>query len=160
MVKKMVKGCIVILCMTIIFSFSMDNSKESTRKSEGVIVGVSSILGFDLTDKQQENLIQVLFVPIRKAAHFLIYFVLGITIISFFREFLISIRKLILLSIFLAFLYACSDEIHQLFVSGRSGQISDVLLDTIGASIGIIFYYLLFRKKLRVIYYEQKERIG
>mgnify|MGYP001948405098 CR=1 FL=1 len=67
---------------------------------------------------------------------------------------------MILLSIFLAFLYACSDEVHQLFVAGRSGQVSDVLLDTIGASVGVGLYYLLFRKKLKEIDYEQKERIG
>lgn len=147
-VKKIIKGCIVILCMAIIFSFSMDNSKESTKKSEGVILEVTSFLGFDLTNKQQQHIVELFFVPVRKAAHFLIYFVLGIALISFLREFSIPIRKLILLSIFLAFLYACSDEIHQLFVAGRSGQVSDVLLDSIGASVGILSYYLLFRKKL------------
>ena len=159
-VKKIIKGCIVILCMVIIFSFSMDNSSESTRKSEGVILEVTSFLGFDLTNQQQQHIVELFFVPVRKAAHFFIYFVLGITLISFLREFSIPIRKLILLSIFLAFLYACSDEAHQLFVAGRSGQVSDVLLDTIGASVGVGLYYLLFRKKLKEIDYEQKERIG
>lgn len=159
-VKKMIKGCIVILCMVIIFSFSMDNSKESTRKSEGVILEVTSFLGFDLTSQQQQYIVELFFVPVRKAAHFFIYLVLGITLISFLREFSIPIRKLILLSIFLAFLYACSDEIHQLFVAGRSGQASDVLLDTVGASVGVGIYYLLFRKKLKEINYEQKERIS
>lgn len=157
-IKKIIKGCIVILCMIIIFSFSMDNSTESTRKSEGVILEVTSFLGIDLTN--QQHIIELFFVPVRKAAHFFIYFVLGVTLISFLREFSISIRKLILLSIFLAFLYACSDEVHQLFVPGRSGQVSDVLLDTIGASVGVGLYYLLFRKKLKEIGYEQKERIG
>ena len=33
-------------------------------------------------------------------------------------------------------LYAISDEIHQIFVPGRSGQFSDVLLDSAGAVIG------------------------
>lgn len=159
-VKKVVKGCIVILCMVIIFSFSMDNSQESTRKSEGVILEVASFLDFDLTSRQQQYIIELFFVPVRKAAHFFIYLVLGVTLISFLREFSIPIHKLILLSIFLAFLYACSDEVHQLFVAGRSGQVSDVLLDTIGASVGVGGYYLLFRKKLKEIGYEQKERIG
>ena len=159
-VKKIIKGCIVILCMVIIFSFSMDNSSESTRKSEGVILEVTSFLGFDFTSQQQQHIVELFFVPVRKAAHFFIYFVLGITLISFLREFSIPIRKLILLSIFLAFLYACSDEVHQLFVPGRSGQVSDVLLDTIGASVGVGLYYLLFRKKLKEIDYEQKENFS
>ena len=127
-------------------NFSTDNSIESTKKSEGVIIQVSSILGLDFNEKQQQHFIEFFFVPVRKAAHFFIYFVLGITLISFLREFSIPIRRLILLSIVLAFLYACSDEFHQLFVSGRSGQFSDVLLDTFGASVGIGIYYLLFRK--------------
>ena len=46
--------------------------------------------------------------------------------------------KKILISIGLAFLYACSDEIHQLFVNGRSGEFTDVLLDTCGAGFGIL----------------------
>ena len=83
--------------------------------------------------------------------HFAIYFILGITVVSFFREFSIPIRKLLLLSIFLAFLYACSDEIHQLFVPGRSGQFIDVLLDTCGASVGVGLYVLLFRKKIKEV---------
>lgn len=159
-IKKIIKGFFVILCMIIIFSFSTDNSIESTKKSEGVIIQVSSILGLDFNEKQQQHFIEFFFVPVRKAAHFFIYFVLGITLISFLREFSIPIRRLILLSIFLAFLYACSDEFHQLFVSGRSGQFSDVLLDTFGASVGIGIYYLLFRKKLKEISYEQEKRIS
>lgn len=160
MIKKIVKGFFVLLCMIIIFRFSMDNSISSTKKSEGVIIQVSSILGFNLTEKQQQYVIDLFFVPVRKSAHFFIYFVLGIAFISFLREFSIPIRKLILLSIFLAFLYACSDEFHQLFVPGRSGQFTDVLLDTLGASTGIGIYYLLFRKKLKEIAYEQEKRIS
>ncbi|HIR48740.1 MAG TPA: VanZ family protein [Candidatus Faecimonas gallistercoris] len=155
MLKKIVKGFIVILCMMIIFYFSQDTGIQSTKKSDGVILEVSSFLGVhDLSMKEQQFLIDTFVVPVRKSAHFLIYLVLGITLISFLREFLLSPHKLVLISIFLAFLYACSDEVHQLFVIGRSGQFSDVVLDTIGASVGVLFYYILFRKKLKEEKYE------
>ena len=36
-----------------------------------------------------------------------------------------------------AALYAATDEVHQLFVPGRSGQVSDVLLDSAGAIAGL-----------------------
>jgi VanZ family protein len=36
-----------------------------------------------------------------------------------------------------AVLYGMSDEIHQLFVPGRSSDVLDVLADTVGAFIGI-----------------------
>ncbi len=157
MKKKVIKGLIVVLCMLSIFLFSTDNSRESTSKSNRVILGITNLFHKDLSNKEKEKIIDMFFVPIRKMAHFGIYLVLGISLISFLREFSIPILKLLLLSIFLAFLYACSDEIHQLFVPGRSGQFSDVLLDTLGASVGIFIYYLLFRKRLN---YEQEERVG
>ena len=146
-----------MLCMLSIFLFSTDNSRESTSKSNRVILGITNLFHKDLSNKEKEKIIDMFFVPIRKMAHFGIYLVLGISLISFLREFSIPILKLLLLSIFLAFLYACSDEIHQLFVPGRSGRFSDVLLDTLGASVGIFIYYLLFRKRLN---YEQEERVG
>lgn len=37
----------------------------------------------------------------------------------------------------LAVAYAASDEAHQLVVPGRSGQISDVLVDALGAALGV-----------------------
>ena len=149
-IKKILKGLLVIVCMVTIFYFSSDNGEESTYKSDSVILRVSSFLGVeDLSKKEQQNLINQFVVPVRKSAHFFIYFVLGITLISFLREFSIPILKLLLISIFLAFLYACSDEIHQLFIVGRTGKVFDVIIDTLGASTGVFSYYFLFRKKLK-----------
>lgn len=54
-------------------------------------------------------------------------------------------RKRLLLSIFLAFLYACTDETHQLFVPGRSGEFKDVCIDTCGAFIGALIVYTIFK---------------
>lgn len=39
------------------------------------------------------------------------------------------------------FVYASTDEFHQLFVAGRSGQFSDVCIDTIGAVIAMLLLY-------------------
>ena len=41
-------------------------------------------------------------------------------------------------------LYAATDEIHQLFVPGRGGQIRDVLIDSSGALIGLLFVFALY----------------
>ena len=40
-------------------------------------------------------------------------------------------------------LYAASDEIHQLFVPGRSGQLRDVLLDSAGVAAGILLAWMI-----------------
>ena len=46
-------------------------------------------------------------------------------------------------------LYAMTDEIHQLFVADRQGQFIDVVIDTTGATLGLVFNWLLWlwRKK-------------
>lgn len=43
----------------------------------------------------------------------------------------------LLFSILFCFIYACSDEIHQLFLSGRSARILDTFIDSIGGFSGI-----------------------
>lgn len=55
------------------------------------------------------------------------------------------IKYALAMSIFLSFLYACTDEIHQIFVPGRSAQFRDILIDTLGASIGTIITYLIIK---------------
>jgi VanZ family protein len=41
----------------------------------------------------------------------------------------------------ITFLYACSDEFHQLFVPGRAGRFTDVLIDcTVAGLITIIIW--------------------
>ena len=49
-----------------------------------------------------------------------------------------SLIKSILITLIIVFLYACTDEIHQLFISGRSGEFRDIMVDTCGGIIGLI----------------------
>ena len=83
---------------------------------------------------------------IRKIAHGLIYFGLAILVFNLLIHLLK--RKLIIYDIFtliICFLYACSDEYHQTFVIGRGGMISDVLIDTLGATIGCLFINIVYK---------------
>ena len=34
--------------------------------------------------------------------------------------------------------YACMDEVHQIFVPGRAGRFTDVLVDSIGIALGVV----------------------
>ena len=49
------------------------------------------------------------------------------------------------LALTLVLLYATSDEIHQTFVPGRTGQASDVAIDTMGGAIGLSLWWLAGR---------------
>ena len=75
--------------------------------------------------------------------------------ISLSIEYISLSKKSILTVIFLVFLYACSDEIHQLFIPGRSGEILDVLIDTLGGITSIVLYTKIRREKN-----EQKKAIS
>ena len=49
--------------------------------------------------------------------------------------------------------YAGTDELHQLLIDGRSGQWTDVLLDSAGAMTGVLLaalaLYLIRKRSLR-----------
>jgi VanZ family protein len=50
-----------------------------------------------------------------------------------------------LTALVMAFLYACTDEIHQIFVPDRGPGVKDVMIDTAGALAGIVIYLLVSR---------------
>lgn len=80
---------------------------------------------------------------IRKLAHMAEYAALAVPVWLFVSTF--DLKKILgnLLPLAFAALYAATDEIHQLFVEGRSGQFTDVLVDTFGAALGIVFIVLV-----------------
>ena len=95
-----------------------------------------------------EDLLLRYHTPLRKLAHFGLYFVLGLSLTNALRE-----QKRVPnvpAAIVLSALYAASDEFHQSFVAGRWPQVSDVLLDTAGAATGALLMsalYLMLRKR-------------
>ena len=58
-------------------------------------------------------------------------------------------KRIYIITIIFCFLYACSDEIHQLFIPGRSGELLDVLIDTTGGILSS-FIYTSFRVRRRL----------
>ena len=145
--RKIIKLVLIVVWMGIIFSFSNDTGEVSTKKSDGIIIRtVETFLSRNLNSLEKEKWIKYLVVPVRKTAHLFVYLILGMLTISFCQEFGEINNKMVLLALFLAFLYALSDEIHQMLVPGRSGQFSDVFLDTVGSFMGIISYRLVYNK--------------
>lgn len=82
---------------------------------------------------------------IRKIAHFIGYSFLGGFLLGAFLNTIIKKLKVkIFLSAIIGLIYSMTDEFHQLFVRGRSGQISDVILDFCGVSTGIIIALIIY----------------
>lgn len=138
--KKVFKLMLLILWMILIFCFSNQRADDSSKLSDGVIVKVASIFVKDnLTDNKKNELIDKYTFIIRKTAHFSVYLILGILSINLLSSF--NIKRIIMLSSLFCFIYACTDEYHQLFVMGRSCEMRDVLIDTLGSFVGILIYY-------------------
>ena len=148
---KFIKLILIITCMTLIFCFSSDNAELSTKKSDGVIIKTCEfILRRNLTEDEKEKYIEKLVFVVRKGAHFSIYFILGLLIMSYLKEIYMINNKGLLLAFIICFLYACSDEIHQLFVPGRSGEFRDVLIDSTGSVLGCHIYSFIFNIRRRL----------
>ncbi len=56
--------------------------------------------------------------------------------------------------IFISYLYAISDEIHQSFILGRTGRFRDTLIDLIGILIGVFIFNKI---KPKIIFYLKKK---
>lgn len=141
--KKKLYFLPVILTMILIFLFSAQQSDISNELSGGIL---SIILNFISNIVPFLNIdIDLLHTIIRKSAHFTIYFILGFLTINAFFKNDFSLKKAITLTIIICVCYAITDEIHQLFIEGRSGQIKDVFIDSLGSTLAI-FIYVNFSK--------------
>ena len=140
--------------MAVIFSFSARPAEQSTGDSRwaGHMIGQLFVPGFgDWSDKEQEAFAEKVDYPDRKTAHAMEYAVLGLLTAGAYIRRGTSIRKGILVPWGIAALYAASDEFHQLFVPGRSGQVSDVVLDSAGVLAGVLLLAGIRRARNRVI---------
>jgi len=82
---------------------------------------------------------------IRKNAHFFIYLILGVLVKNALNSSGIMGFKAIGIGLVICVGYAFSDEIHQLVVPGRGGQLSDVVIDSCGAGLGIMLQILFVK---------------
>lgn len=141
MKKRIVYLFLSVLWMIVIFSFSMQNGGESSGVSNQVILFIENITGIQLMHNQWISLDTIQFL-IRKAAHMSEYAILAMLLYMFARE--SKIQNSFIFALIFSMLYACTDEFHQLFVSGRSGQWQDVFIDTSGSFLGLCVQQLWF----------------
>lgn len=117
--------------MIIIFTMSHKPAVESAEMS-GIIAEWLIKLGIE------ENGAVSIETIVRKSAHMLEYFGLCFCIGMHVRvrKGRLGVKNIAVILI-ICILYAISDEVHQLFIEGRAGQIRDVLIDTAGAVIAM-----------------------
>ena len=141
LIKRYIFWAISIALMVFIFLNSHETATESTKTSASLIEQILTIFMPKFVSwpiEQKELLIKSLQFIVRKGAHFSVYLVLGASCFGALNTYSIKMRNKCTLALLISFVYAISDEIHQLFIEGRSGQVSDVILDLSGAVTGVL----------------------
>lgn len=162
--KDKVLIVLAIIWMGVIFMFSAqvsDESKSSSNKVTSAVVNtVISIKKENISEEKRQKIIEDKTFIVRKSAHFTEYFILGLILILYLQTKEKLAPKYIILAIIFCVLYATSDEIHQLFVDGRSCKIMDILIDTCGSSLAILGFTSIYKlttnlKKQKELFIEQ-----
>ncbi len=130
--KKIVSLLLLILWLYFIYYMSSHNATESTRESGVFVTFIMNL--FHISNKHLVTLI------VRKLAHFIEYFILGILTVNCFNAF--NKNKILYISLF-CLIIAILDECHQLFVPGRSFGYIDIMIDFIGGFSSIYLFKLL-----------------
>ena len=144
--RKRVYLLLAFIWMGVIFYMSNQPASVSSQHSGGVIEFLSNLpfIGSIVTYMMERDIAEFI---IRKGAHMFSYFLLATLLFMSNYDNKKNLLKVSLKSLIFTFLYACSDEFHQLFITGRSGEFRDVMIDTIGGFIGSTILYLYHRIK-------------
>ncbi len=149
--KKLLSWTAVILWMILIFNLSSQVAEQSNELSTGITEVIIIII--EKVNPNADFDIHAFNHIIRKNAHFIAYFVLGILVINALRRSGVYGYKSIAIALLICVFYAVSDEVHQYFVPGRGPGVKDVCIDSSGAVVGIMVYLGIAR--IRMSYFKK-----
>ncbi len=140
MTKRRVLWMITIAWAVAIFCFSAQPAEHSSHVSSTLTEQLIQLLPGtqEMSFSDQKQLLEFVHVFLRKLAHFVEYMILGCLTAALCRTYDLQHYHGFLIAFCASSLYAVSDEVHQLFVPGRSCQFLDVLLDSFGVFVGIV----------------------
>lgn len=140
---KILRAILIILLLGIfyiIFGFSGQEGEKSGSISRQITEAVTKNIKQiqTLEETQKEITLKKIEHIIRKLAHFSLYTVVGILMMSLMSTYNIEQIKRYGISLGVGMIYAISDEIHQSFIPDRTPAVGDVFIDTCGVIFGII----------------------
>ncbi len=162
LVCRIILIILIIANLCLVWNNSSKESKESNKSSTSIAKTVTEHVVKDyknLPKPKQEEHVKKINVKIRSIAHFAEFIPLGLFAFLLILAFLDFTRKdfwyfvltATVISLMFSSLCALTDEIHQIFVKGRSFQLIDILTDSLGALCGLAFAILItlvFKNKL------------
>lgn len=154
-----ITGILILVMMVIIFIFSTQNVNTSDSLSGSITRIIMKLMkaiqklfpnqgGSDIPYDPNYSFFDDLNHYVRKLAHITEFALLGASVTGHIfaclkrKEGRFNVIKG-LMCLVIGFLYACTDELHQLFVEGRGAQFKDVLIDTFGVLMGITIVYVI-----------------
>lgn len=154
-----IRGILLVLLagwVGMLHVFSAQSAEDSSALSEGICYRIAQITVADfeeLSPEKQAEIVGHFQKPVRKAAHFCEYALGGFVAMALLSTFLFAPLITWLLGGGFGVINAALDEWHQGFVSGRSPEAGDVLLDSIGFLCGmaVLFLLLLWARKKRTL---------
>ncbi len=158
-------GVLAIMWMCIIFAFSAQTKEESGAVSESftyqMVNSTRTFFHLDLSDARVKEIADAIEGLVRKAAHMTEYGILSVLLYIWIGQWEMSFLRRGGTAVGAAAVYAATDEIHQLFVAGRSGRFSDVCIDSAGALFGVAVFALFVKlaEIVRAVKGKREERI-
>lgn len=147
--KKIIWLVIALFWMGLIFSFSSQRAEQSSEVSGGITYRMAEAIGglsfFQWEEEQMMYYGELWEHPIRKGAHMTEYGILAVIFLANFAQYKRLNSKKYAMAFAATVAYATTDEFHQLFVEGRSGQFSDVCIDGMGGLLGLFAVFLITR---------------
>ena len=149
--KQIIYIILTIIWMSIIFILSNKSSVASSHSSQGLTYDIVSIYEKIFNKNiDKDYIVTKIENPIRKTAHYFLYFVLGFLVYKSISY--SSLKNKCLCASLICLIYSISDEIHQIFIPGRSGEVRDVLIDFSGSiTIILIIFIINGMKKKKMI---------
>lgn len=141
----------VVVWMLVIYNFSAQPGEESADLSGGVshlfMTLWNQIFGLGWDEAKVLAMTEIWDYPIRKLAHMTEFGILAILMYITLRYYakIKTTGQRLLAAWIGAVCYAATDEFHQLFVEGRSGNLFDVCVDATGAAIALLVIYIIKR---------------
>lgn len=147
---------ITIACVIMIFTFSHQSAVESEHTSLSVLAFMNRFFGGGFSEgviRKGAHIFEFLVLSI--FTYFAIYNTNKVSVETSYSESSVKIIKsdnemCIVFTTWFCILNAVIDEYHQLFVTGRSGSISDVAIDMIGVVFLMVLFRLLFTASLKI----------
>lgn len=132
--------------MGLIFFLSHQSANQSSQLSGGMIEAVLKFILPGLSADKLNVLISSLQFIVRKGAHFTLYTILGF--LGFFT--LVTYERLALIirclcAFLIGAVYSVTDEFHQTFIPGRSGELRDICIDSGGVLTGVLISLLIYK---------------